>query len=58
MYVSTGGVCSPGSFGHIRLCGRHQAGQTGRALSKSNAKYFIGMQTQMVLEPSRNLQTD
>lgn len=34
--VSTGGVRLPGSSGHVRLCGRHQAGQTGRALSKSD----------------------
>lgn len=35
-YLSSGGVWSPGSSGHIRLCGRHQAGQTGRAVSKSD----------------------
>lgn len=34
--MSTGGVWSPGSSGHIRLRGRHQAGQTGRALSESD----------------------
>ena len=34
-YWFSGGVWSPGSSGHIWLCGRHQAGQTGCALSKS-----------------------
>lgn len=41
---STGGVWSPGSSGHVRLCGRHQAGQTGRALSESDVMWFKNIQ--------------